>query len=80
MNEEDRTLLTCMRTYNDSNPAQQAISHMCIREDGSSNETKHLPQEPCSLMRSQVFFPSCWDGKNVDTHDHHSHVRPQPTL
>lgn len=54
--------------------AQQAVSHMCIRKNGSSAETKHLPREPCSLMRSQVFMPSCWDGENIDSPDHISHV------
>jgi hypothetical protein len=25
-------------------------------------------------MRAQVFFPSCWDGKNLDSSDHMSHM------
>lgn len=25
-------------------------------------------------MRAQVFFPSCWDGKNLDSADHKSHM------
>lgn len=25
-------------------------------------------------MRAQVFFPSCWDGKNLDSDDHKSHM------
>jgi hypothetical protein len=25
-------------------------------------------------LRAQIFFPSCWDGKNVDSPDHKSHM------
>ena len=25
-------------------------------------------------MRAQVFFPSCWDGVNLDSADHKSHM------
>ncbi|KAI9927305.1 hypothetical protein MW887_003692 [Aspergillus wentii] len=63
-----------LRAYNDSNFAQRAVSHMCIMPDGISHETKHLPRQPCSLLRSQVFFPSCWDGNNLDSPDHKSHM------
>ncbi|KAL4993326.1 hypothetical protein BDV10DRAFT_199711 [Aspergillus recurvatus] len=63
-----------LQTYNDSEFAQRAISHMCIGKSGTSNETKHLPRQPCEKLRSQVFFPSCWDGKNLDSPDHKSHV------
>ncbi|PWY69459.1 WSC domain protein [Aspergillus eucalypticola CBS 122712] len=63
-----------LRTYNDSNWSQRAISHMCIGKDGSSNETKGLPQQPCEMLRSQVFMPSCWDGENLDSSDHKSHM------
>ncbi|RAH71058.1 DUF1996 domain-containing protein [Aspergillus aculeatinus CBS 121060] len=63
-----------LRSYNDSDLAQKAISHMCIEYDGSSNETKHFPRQPCQIVRSQVFMPSCWDGKNLDSADHKSHM------
>ncbi|BCS21423.1 DUF1996 domain-containing protein [Aspergillus puulaauensis] len=62
------------QTYNDASFAQRAISHMCLMEDGSSNETKHLPRQSCEKLRSQVFFPSCWDGRNLDSTDHKSHM------
>ncbi|KAL4961895.1 DUF1996 domain-containing protein [Aspergillus stella-maris] len=63
-----------LQTYDDSDFAQRAISHMCLERNGGSKETKHLPQQPCEKLRSQVFFPSCWDGKNLDSPDHKSHV------
>ncbi|KAL3456682.1 hypothetical protein BJX64DRAFT_37862 [Aspergillus heterothallicus] len=63
-----------LQTYNDSDFSQRAISHMCLQHNGTSNETKHLPHTPCSQLRSQIFFPSCWDGKNLDSPDHKSHM------
>lgn len=65
--------LLARRTYDESNIEQQAISHMCLK-DGDSTETKSLPEEPCLRIRTQVYFPSCWDGKNLDSDDHKSHV------
>ncbi|KAF9889500.1 hypothetical protein FE257_007210 [Aspergillus nanangensis] len=63
-----------LRRYNPANPAQRAISHMCLQHDGNSSETKPLPQQPCKRLRSQVFMPSCWDGKNLDSPNHKSHM------
>ncbi|KAL3494166.1 hypothetical protein BJX62DRAFT_234539 [Aspergillus germanicus] len=63
-----------LETYNDSDFSQRAISHMCLQQNGTSKETKHLPRTSCSKVRSQVFFPSCWDGKNLDSPDHKSHM------
>ncbi|KAL2809858.1 hypothetical protein BJX63DRAFT_423519 [Aspergillus granulosus] len=63
-----------LRTFNGSDFSQRAISHMCLQQNGTSEETKHLPRRPCSKLRSQVFFPSCWDGKNLDSPDHKSHM------
>ncbi|KAL4878235.1 hypothetical protein BJY04DRAFT_221384 [Aspergillus karnatakaensis] len=63
-----------LQTYNNSDFAQRAISHMCLKQNGASEETKHLPRQPCEKLRSQVFFPSCWDGKNLDSWDHKSHM------
>lgn len=42
---------------------------------GSPHDTIHLPRKVCpGGVRSQIFFPACWDGKNVDSPDHRSHV------
>lgn len=53
--------------------ASQAISYNCL---GTSNpETGGFPDVNCpDGLRSQVFFPSCWDGVNLDSADHKSHM------
>lgn len=34
-----------------------------------------LPTGPCPQgLRTQIVFPSCWDGKNLDSSDHQSHM------
>ncbi|KAJ3512961.1 hypothetical protein NMY22_g15182 [Coprinellus aureogranulatus] len=41
-------------------------------------DTVHLPKAPCpGGIRSNTFFPACWDGVNLDTPDHSSH---SPTI
>ncbi|KAL4887889.1 hypothetical protein BDV59DRAFT_211763 [Aspergillus ambiguus] len=62
------------RTYDPAKFDQRATSHMCIHRDGNSSETKRFPQRPCEKLRSQVFMPSCWDGKKLDSPDHMSHM------
>ncbi|KAL5364498.1 hypothetical protein BJX96DRAFT_168327 [Aspergillus floccosus] len=62
------------RTYDASRFDQRATSHMCIHADGGSSETKRFPQRRCAKLRSQVFMPSCWDGRNLDSADHMSHM------
>jgi hypothetical protein len=61
------------RTYDASNPEHRAISHACL-EPGT--EEPELPGA-CGRMRTQTFFPSCWDGVNMDTPNHKSHVSLQ---
>ncbi|EAU82295.2 WSC domain-containing protein [Coprinopsis cinerea okayama7 len=38
-------------------------------------DTINLPNRPCPAgIRANIFFPSCWDGVNLDSPDHRSHV------
>lgn len=67
-----------LRTRDPNSFAQQAITFLCLDFSGNSGGTTKydaLPDKECpSGIRSQVNFPSCWDGKNVDSPDHKSHV------
>lgn len=64
-------------SYNDT-LEMRAVSHMCLVEDGPSIYTQALPTQACVRMRAQSFFPSCWDGVNLDSEDHKSHVSAIP--
>jgi hypothetical protein len=52
----------------------RAMSHVCLVESGPGSDTHALPTRPCVRMRAQTFFPSCWDGVNLDSPNHKSHV------
>jgi len=44
-----------------------------------SKDTAEFPNKPCpGGIRTTIIFPSCWDGKNVDSPDHKSHVAYAP--
>jgi len=44
-------------------------------EIGGSWDTRTFPTTPCPYgLRINNFFPTCWDGVNVDSPDHKSHV------
>ncbi|KAF2748509.1 hypothetical protein M011DRAFT_400391 [Sporormia fimetaria CBS 119925] len=43
------------------------------------NDTPEFPNKPCpGGIRATVIFPSCWDGVNLDSPDHRSHVAYAP--
>jgi len=64
-----------LRTYNASSFAQQAVTFLCLDFNGVSTRHNELPTKECpSGIRSQINFPSCWDGVNVDSPNHKSHV------
>ena len=56
--------------------ASQAISYNCLDYSGAAKpETGGFPNYNCpDGLRQQVFFPSCWDGVNLDMPDHKSHM------
>jgi len=61
------------RTQNNSDLAQKAVHIMCLF-DGGSTQYYGFPPRQCNIMRAEVYFPSCWDGQNLDSVDHKSHV------
>ncbi|KAK3356426.1 hypothetical protein B0T25DRAFT_621668 [Lasiosphaeria hispida] len=58
------------------------VCHRCMPASGDkknincgSPDSQTLPKEPCvGGIRSIITFPTCWDGKNLDSPDHSSHV------
>ncbi|KAF2156578.1 hypothetical protein K461DRAFT_308871 [Myriangium duriaei CBS 260.36] len=53
----------------------QAVSFVCMNYSGNSQYYDQLPDVACpDGVRAQIFFPSCWDGVNLDTADHKSHM------
>ncbi|KAF9442275.1 hypothetical protein P691DRAFT_739102 [Macrolepiota fuliginosa MF-IS2] len=64
-----------LRTLDPMSFSQQAITFLCLDFQGTSTRHSELPEKRCpSGIRSQINFPSCWDGKNTDSFDHQSHV------
>jgi hypothetical protein len=58
------------------------VCHRCMPKTGEGsgvncggNDLQTLPTGFCAGgIRSVITFPTCWDGKNLDTPDHKSHV------
>lgn len=64
------------RSYNSSSVADQAISFACLSDPGTP-ETPGFPTAThfCKNgLRLQVHFPQCWDGQNLDSPTHRTHV------
>ncbi|RXW20561.1 hypothetical protein EST38_g5293 [Candolleomyces aberdarensis] len=79
-------MLRSDRTINPRSPQAYALTFRCYNgvpgSDGAYApgvgpfESIGLPKKACpGGIRSNTFFPTCWDGKNLDTPDHHSHMR-----
>ena len=46
----------------------------CKRADCESDDTSFFPKKACEELEVSMSFPTCWDGKNIDSDDHKSHV------
>lgn len=54
---------------------QKAITWQCIDYANSHPEQQGIPNFKCPQgLRGQVNFPMCWNGKDLDSPDHKSHV------
>ncbi|PSN74275.1 hypothetical protein BS50DRAFT_480003 [Corynespora cassiicola Philippines] len=67
-----------------STSSSRGVCHRCFEGPNfrpfggapcTGNDTTHLPDHFCpGGIRTQVTFPTCWDGVNLDSPDHQSHV------
>ena len=69
-------------TMGQNTPQGKAITNRCFNANfGSDNSYPHpgtgpldtveLPKKACAGgIRSNIFFPSCWNGKDLDPADH----------
>jgi len=65
-----------------NSPLMKALTFRCFQGSdlgsstpGDSPDTFDFPKQPCSGgIRSNIYFPGCWDGRNLDSPDHSSHV------
>ena len=65
----------CHRCLAKSDRVSGGAGAPCDRSD-----TATFPKTPCpGGIRATIIFPSCWDGKNVDSPDHQSHVAYAPS-
>ncbi|KAK3320303.1 hypothetical protein B0T19DRAFT_361648 [Cercophora scortea] len=60
---------------------QKQLCHRCLGIEGSNGapctgtDTTTFPNTFCpGGIRTTITFPTCWDGKNLDSPDHKSHV------
>ncbi|KAI2466278.1 hypothetical protein F4781DRAFT_434536 [Annulohypoxylon bovei var. microspora] len=52
------------------------LTYTCLQDPMTrANETLDMPKEPCPAgIMANLRFPTCWDGVNLDSPDHASHV------
>ncbi|EAU80996.2 hypothetical protein CC1G_03172 [Coprinopsis cinerea okayama7 len=72
----------------DEDTAARAITFRCFHGDDPGpfgtpgrgpDDSIEFPRKPCSGgIRSNIFYPQCWDGVHLDTPDHSSHVAHPP--
>lgn len=65
-------------TFNTRDQARKfrQLSYTCMADQSSRTpETNDFPTTPCKLgIMANHRFPTCWDGKNVDSPNHQDHV------
>jgi len=52
------------------------LTYTCLQNMNTrTGETLNMPKQPCKAgIMSNIRFPTCWDGVNLDSPDHMSHV------
>ncbi|KAK0707875.1 hypothetical protein B0H67DRAFT_603039 [Lasiosphaeris hirsuta] len=66
------------RSFSRTSLDQQAVEFICLLTNGETGLPPYsgFPDRPCpGGLQIRIRFPSCWDGKSVDSPDHRSHVR-----
>ncbi|KAF9529652.1 hypothetical protein CPB83DRAFT_926527 [Crepidotus variabilis] len=72
------------RSFDANNQEAKSLNFRCLSAGGGNGgvvgdpgtDSNALPKMKClGGIRSQIVFPSCWDGKNLDSADHRSHVK-----
>jgi len=53
---------------------QEFLSWICLNGGGSSSDGTIPNCRVGDIVRLTVIFPQCWDGKNLDSPDHKSHM------
>lgn len=62
------------RSKNESDPTSDE-TFLCLNPLTQSSRHDALPPLRClGGLRSQITFPNCWDGENLGSHDHKTHV------
>jgi len=60
-----------------SKPGSPGVRFKCIGGPNNSNDQYGSEIPNCdvgALVIQEIFFPQCWDGKNLDSPDHKSHM------
>jgi hypothetical protein len=61
----------CHRCWNAPNEDRFVGGAPC-----SGSDTVAIPgRKECQMIRQTLIFPTCWDGKNLDSPDHQSHMK-----
>ncbi|EJD54163.1 WSC-domain-containing protein [Auricularia subglabra TFB-10046 SS5] len=64
-----------LRSFDENSKEQKAIKHTCLDYAGEATHHQEFPSKPCpNGVRTEVLFPSCWDGVNLDSDNHKSHM------
>lgn len=63
----------CHRCY--ETPSNAGVAGVSGGPPCTGSDTQSFPAKACpGGIRTTITFPTCWDGKNVDSPDHKSHV------
>ncbi|GAA5840436.1 hypothetical protein JCM11251_006559 [Rhodosporidiobolus azoricus] len=63
------------RTYDASSLKDQAIGWNCLGAPVAETRQPYLPPYNCpNGLRGEIRFPSCWNGNDLDSADHFSHM------
>lgn len=63
------------KDYDQNGKEKETNKNVIEKEEGSPYDaTSNFPSAPCRELAVHLAFPTCWDGVNLDSNNHRSHM------
>ena len=67
-------MIAGMRASDKTNANAACVEESLCKRDDCSTDNDFFPSTACEEVEASMSFPTCWDGENLDSDDHYSHV------
>lgn len=67
-------MIAGMRNTDLTNSLAECVGQSACERSDCTSDSDFFPSTACAELEVSMSFPTCWDGNNLDSEDHYSHV------